>query len=84
MRATAFAARFEVMRRSVGRFSLPLLKVVLLASAGIVGSTWALVRHYTRPLPPMVVTVTRPAAAARPTSDDGGALYEISGTETVR
>jgi hypothetical protein len=72
------------MRRSVGRFPLPLLKVVLLASAGIAGSTWALVRHYTRPLPPMVVTVPLRPATASAASDDGGALYEISGTETVR
>jgi hypothetical protein len=57
------------------------LKVVALASAGIIGSTWALVRHYTHPPPPMVVTVPLTSAPA-PRDADAGAVYEIT-TESV-
>jgi hypothetical protein len=53
------------------------LKVVVLASAGIIGSAWALVRHYTHPPPPMVVTVPVTSAPGVLHDADGGIVYEI-------
>jgi hypothetical protein len=52
--------------------SLSLLRIALLALAGIVGAGWALARHYTRSLPPMRVPV-QPSTA--PTYDpDAGEM----------
>ncbi len=54
-----------------------LSKVVVLASAGIIGSAWALVRHYTHPPPPMVVTVPIASAPGVFQDADGGVVYEV-------
>ncbi len=43
---------------------LPPLRVLVLAAAAIVATVWAIVHHYTRPHPPMLVPV--PAASEIP------------------
>jgi hypothetical protein len=41
----------------------PVLRMFLLAAFGIVGCVWALVRHYTKPLPPLNIAPTASAPA---------------------
>jgi hypothetical protein len=59
------------------------MKVVVLASAGVFGSAWALVRHYTHPPPPMVVTMPVRHLPVEARDGGGGPIYEITGTEPV-
>jgi len=66
---------FRPGRGRFGPSRIPPLSVVrffLLAALGIVGATWALVRHYTHPLPPMRVPV--PPAAAPTYDPDAGEI----------
>ena len=59
------------------RFRLPrippptLVRLVVLAVAALVFSAWALVRHYSRPYPPLVVPRTTPSAAPTYDADAG-------------
>jgi hypothetical protein len=52
-----------------------LLRVMLLASIGIVGSIWALIRHYEHPMLPMTVQV--PAQQAKSAWDAGAGFVEV-------
>jgi hypothetical protein len=51
------------------------LRVMILASFGIVGSIWALIRHYEHPMLPMTVQV--PAREAKATWDAGAGFVEV-------
>jgi len=61
------------MRRG---FPLPVLRTFMLAAVAVVASTYALVRYYTHPRPPMVITVPAPSSSsdeiAVPELEDAG------------
>lgn len=66
-------------KRPVSYFPLP-VRMFLLASVAVIGSAYALVRHYTRPHVPMYVPVTADAGAG---NDLDGSLVPAPELEVV-
>jgi hypothetical protein len=53
------------------------LRVIVLASIGLLASIWALVHHYTHPLMPTHVPLVATAATATPAWDAGTGFVEV-------